>query len=241
MKISSLFRFLGLALACMPLALRSQSAGVPAEYNITWTSQSEDSGDSMPCVGGDIGLNAWVENDELLFYIGRAGCRDENGSLLKMGRVRMSINPSPFSKDAEFRQTLNLQTGAVEINARNLLFHLRRRIHWRASLGRGKGGCGGKGKIFGISRCSQKLKMLKLEERIRLSAIIWSQIADSRVQFPRPAAAFLKNAPQDFWNRKNYLSVRDLIAYGTRDPLTGGSHTSLVARRAEVAGFTGEG
>jgi len=118
MKISSLFRCLGLALACMPLALRSQPAGVPAEYNITWTSQSENSGDSMPCVGGDIGLNAWVENDELLFYIGRAGCRDENGSLLKMGRVRMSIDPSPFSKDAEFSQTLNLQTGAVEIHAK---------------------------------------------------------------------------------------------------------------------------
>jgi hypothetical protein len=26
------------------------------------------------------------------------------------------------------------------LNARNLLFHLRRRIHWRAGLGRGKGG-----------------------------------------------------------------------------------------------------
>jgi hypothetical protein len=26
------------------------------------------------------------------------------------------------------------------MNARNLLFHLRRRIHWRAGLGRGKGG-----------------------------------------------------------------------------------------------------
>ena len=27
------------------------------------------------------------------------------------------------------------------INARNLLFHLERRIHWGAGLGRGKGGC----------------------------------------------------------------------------------------------------
>jgi hypothetical protein len=35
--------------------------------------------------------------------------------------------------------------------ARNLLFHLRRRIHWRAGLGRGKGGSGGKGEIFGKS------------------------------------------------------------------------------------------
>ena len=27
------------------------------------------------------------------------------------------------------------------VNVRNLLFHLARRIHWRAGLGRGKGGC----------------------------------------------------------------------------------------------------
>ena len=33
-------------------------------------------------------------------------------------------------------------------NARNLLFHLGRRIHCGAGLGRGKGGCGGKGEIF---------------------------------------------------------------------------------------------
>jgi len=86
-------------------------------YNITWTSQSADSGDSMPCVGGDIGLNAWVEDDELLFYIGRMGCRDENGSLLKMGRVRVSMEPNPFAENAAFRQTLQLREGGVEIES----------------------------------------------------------------------------------------------------------------------------
>ncbi|HSP41496.1 MAG TPA: DUF5703 domain-containing protein, partial [Luteolibacter sp.] len=86
-------------------------------YNVTWTSQSEHSGDSMPCVGGDIGLNVWVEDNELRFYIGRAGCRDENGSLLKLGRTRIAIDPSPFAADAEFRQTLDLRRGRVEITA----------------------------------------------------------------------------------------------------------------------------
>lgn len=86
-------------------------------YNINWTSQSAHSGDSMPCVGGDIGLNAWVENDELLFYIGRVGCRDENGSLLKLGRARISITPSPFAAGADFRQTLDLRGGRIEITS----------------------------------------------------------------------------------------------------------------------------
>lgn len=71
----------------------------------------------MPCVGGDIGLNIWVENNQLLFYIGRAGCRDENGSLLKMGRTRITMDPSPFATDAEFSQALNLQEGYVEIRS----------------------------------------------------------------------------------------------------------------------------
>lgn len=71
----------------------------------------------MPCVGGDIGLNVWVENNELLFYIGRSGCRDENGSLLKMGRTRIRMEPSPFAADATFSQQLNLGEGYVEIRS----------------------------------------------------------------------------------------------------------------------------
>ena len=31
------------------------------------------------------------------------------------------------------------------------------------------------------------------------------------------------------------------MAYGSRDPFTGGAHASLVASRTEVAGFAGEG
>jgi len=42
-------------------------------YNVVWTSQSKNSGESMPISVGDIGLNVWVENDELLVYMGRAG------------------------------------------------------------------------------------------------------------------------------------------------------------------------
>ena len=43
----------------------------PADY--AWTTQSKDSSESMPLGGGDVGLNVWVENDDLLFYICRSG------------------------------------------------------------------------------------------------------------------------------------------------------------------------
>ena len=69
------------------------------QYNVGWTSQSKNAGESMPVSGGDIGLNVWVENDELLLYMGRAGCRDENGALLKPGRSGFSTwRRTPLSK-----------------------------------------------------------------------------------------------------------------------------------------------
>jgi len=86
------------------------------QYNVVWTTQSRNSGESMPVSGGDIGLNVWVENDELLVYLGQAGCRDENGALLKPGRVRVKLTPNPFA-NAGFRQELKLREGCVLISA----------------------------------------------------------------------------------------------------------------------------
>ena len=85
-------------------------------YNVVWTSQSKNSGGSMPCGGGDIGLNVWVENGDVLFYAGQSGCLDENGAPLKQGRVRISLEPNPFAPGgAEFRQELKLRQSRVEI------------------------------------------------------------------------------------------------------------------------------
>jgi hypothetical protein len=53
----------------------------------------------MPCGGGDIGLNVWVEKGELLFYIARSGTFDENNAMLKAGRVRVKLSPNPFDGD----------------------------------------------------------------------------------------------------------------------------------------------
>ena len=83
-------------------------------YNIVWDSQSKNSGESMPCGGGDIGLNVWVENGELLFYIARSGTFDENNAFLKLGRVRIRLTPNPFSGN-HFRQELLLQEGYIKI------------------------------------------------------------------------------------------------------------------------------
>ena len=81
-------------------------------YNVVWTEQSRNSSESMPVGGGDVGLNVWVEKGEILFYIGRSGTFDENNQMLKLGRVRIKIDPNPFT---DFSQTLVLQTGHIEL------------------------------------------------------------------------------------------------------------------------------
>ncbi|MDB4921030.1 DUF5703 domain-containing protein, partial [Mucilaginibacter sp.] len=60
--------------------------GALKAYNLVWNSQSKNSGESMPCGGGDIGLNFWVENGDLYFYIAKSGTFDENNTFLKLGR-----------------------------------------------------------------------------------------------------------------------------------------------------------
>jgi hypothetical protein len=88
-------------------------------YNIVWTSPSRNSSESMPCGGGDTGLNVWVENGDLLIYAQRSGCFDENNQYLKLGRLRMRMEPNPFAPGAEFRQELKLRDGRIEITGKH--------------------------------------------------------------------------------------------------------------------------
>lgn len=97
--------------------IRAQSS-FPDQYNVVWNSQSINSSESMPCGGGDIGLNVWVENGELLIYVSKSGFFDENNGFLKAGRIRLKLNPNPFD-NGTFRQELKLREGSVEITGKN--------------------------------------------------------------------------------------------------------------------------
>nr|WP_294895282.1 DUF5703 domain-containing protein [uncultured Pedobacter sp.] len=83
-------------------------------YNVTWNSQNKNSSASMPVGGGDIGLNVWVEDGDLLFYISRSGSFDENNTLLKTGRVRIHFPENHLKEN--FHQTLNLAKGNCTIS-----------------------------------------------------------------------------------------------------------------------------
>jgi len=69
----------------------------------------------MPCGGGDIGMNVWVENGDILIYLARSGQFDENNGSMKSGRIRIKLSPNPFDSGSFFRQQLHLQDGRVSI------------------------------------------------------------------------------------------------------------------------------
>jgi Domain of unknown function (DUF5703) len=83
-------------------------------YDIIWNTQSNNASESMPCGGGDIGMNVWVEKGELFVYVARSGNFDENNALMKTGRIKVKLSPNPF-EGGSFEQRLHLQQGYVTI------------------------------------------------------------------------------------------------------------------------------
>jgi hypothetical protein len=77
----------------------------------------------MPLGNGDTGMNLWVEpSGDLVFYVSKTDAWCENGRLLKLGRVRISVSPKP-KPGAAFRQELKHEQGEVVIDHGEL--------HWR--------------------------------------------------------------------------------------------------------------
>ena len=60
----------------------------------------------------------WVEkNGDLLFYLSKTDAWSGNGRLLKIGKIRLSLSPNPFTEDKPFVQKLILADGLIHIEA----------------------------------------------------------------------------------------------------------------------------
>jgi hypothetical protein len=107
------------ALLLLPAAVCSPafSEAETDAYRVVWDTPSRDSAGSMPLGNGDLGINVWVEdNGDLLFYLSKTDAWSGQARLLKLGRVRVSLQP-PLPTAASFRQVLDVRTGSVEIAA----------------------------------------------------------------------------------------------------------------------------
>jgi len=96
----------------------ADGADTVSSQNVIWETPSDDSAGSMPIGNGDIGLNLWVEPaGDLVFYISKTDAWSENARLLKLGLVRIRLSPPLIANGSEFRQTLRLREGEIEIIA----------------------------------------------------------------------------------------------------------------------------
>ncbi|WP_139188091.1 DUF5703 domain-containing protein [Arachidicoccus rhizosphaerae] len=95
--------------------------------NISWPRFSLNAAGSMPLGGGDIGLNVWTEQGDILFYMAKSDAFDQNNTLLKLGRIRIHVSPNPFVHTS-FNQSLHLQDGSIyikgSVDGRPVTLHL---------------------------------------------------------------------------------------------------------------------
>ena len=70
----------------------------------------------MPLGNGEVGVNLWVAPDGgLRLLLARTDSWSEASRLLKLGEVRIDIDPAPFASGVPFRHELKLRDGRVEI------------------------------------------------------------------------------------------------------------------------------
>jgi len=98
------------------------TASAPAQqvgrYNVVWESPSLDASGQMPLGNGDIAAGVYaIEDGNLYLLLAKNDAFTYNGDIFKTGRVRVSLSPNPFAKGKPFKQTLDLATGSILIEA----------------------------------------------------------------------------------------------------------------------------
>ena len=89
-----------------------------SNYNVVWDSPSIDASGTMPLGNGDIAASVYaVADSDLYLLLAKNDALTFCGDIFKTGRVRVSLSPNPFAAGKPFRQTLDLQSGAILIDA----------------------------------------------------------------------------------------------------------------------------
>ena len=120
MKLTPWLTTVLLALAIAGPARADQAPDPVDRFDVVWNELGHSSADSMPVGNGDIGLNVWTEqNGDCCFFIGKTDAWSEDNKgpwgLMKLGRIRISLNPNPFVAGAPVSQTLHLSEGFIEV------------------------------------------------------------------------------------------------------------------------------
>jgi alpha-L-fucosidase 2 len=89
-----------------------------SRYNVVWNNPSKDATGVMPIGNGDIAAGVYaIEDGDLYLLLAKNDAYNYMGDLYKTGRVRVSLDPNPFKGGKAFRQTLDLPSGSILIEA----------------------------------------------------------------------------------------------------------------------------
>ena len=131
MFISKSFQFIRVVVAFAAIVLMASlargrefplsavtSAARMARYDVVWNSPSKDASGVMPLGNGDVAAGVYVlEGGDLYLLLAKNDAYNYMGDIFKTGRVRIALDPNPFKAGKSFRQTLDLPTGSIRIEA----------------------------------------------------------------------------------------------------------------------------
>src|SRR5215469_14967840 len=102
----------------LPLVLLAGENHFVATNDVIWNSLGTNENDSMPIGNGDLAANVWTEqNGDLIILLSKADAWTELGKLVKLGRLRIHMDPNPFTGAKRFSQTLALDNASIELKS----------------------------------------------------------------------------------------------------------------------------
>ena len=109
---------IGLLVINTSCKMSSEPDNLMDRYDVIWNSPSKDATGVMPLGNGDIAAGVYaIENDDLYLLLSKNDAYNYMGDIFKTGRVRVSLTPNPFKAGKPFKQTLDLATGSIKIEA----------------------------------------------------------------------------------------------------------------------------
>ncbi|MEI7729787.1 MAG: DUF5703 domain-containing protein [Verrucomicrobiota bacterium] len=89
-----------------------------SRYNVVWNCPSKDASGVMPIGNGDIAAGVYaIEDGDLYLLLAKNDTFNYMGDLYKTGRIRVLLGPNPFKQGKTFRQTLDLPSDSIQIEA----------------------------------------------------------------------------------------------------------------------------
>ena len=117
MRFEAVIIFTGLLLSTYTMGSSAAMERIN-RYNVVWNSPSRDASGVMPIGNGDIGAGVYaIENGDLYLLLSKNDAFNYSGEIYKTGKVRISLNPNPFKTGKPFKQTLDLVTESIIIEA----------------------------------------------------------------------------------------------------------------------------